>query len=932
MQELLDFEQEQLADRVFLGWDAPLLESVKRWLLSGENRQHLASTLVVVPTSNSGRRLRLALSEDGGTLSPHVVVPSRLFEVDGVASKQETLWSWIQVLRGINWSDYPHLFRNQNSDSKAGFQVALALARQLIDLRQTLADANATFRDAGYHSPEKERWAELAEIEGLMLKQLGKWNLRDPILAKRDRVATPHLPPGVQRVVLACVPDPTPLAIRALQSMLAEGIPVQILIHAPETQQHDFDAWGVPLVDAWGKATIEFPEWQNRMHLVDSGREAAQRCIRILSEQKTPSEQSALIMCDPTFEAAMQKEFGDAGWPLYHPEGRGLAESGLVRLLRAMAGVVSTDSPFDALRELVKLPGAEVFLPSKTSRHDAGNELDKLYFEHLPETVADARYLASRDQGIILDGLSSGIGELKSDKIPEVLRGWLSIWLEHADENVAKAAEPALVEAVDALERLLQHGENISPDEAFEMLAESVSSVRMPSDRGNTVLDLQGWLEISYDPAQHLVLAGMHEECVPEGSAEDVFLPDSLRDQLGMRDMRARFARDAFMLQAALKSRNATGRVDAVIARFNDAGEARKPSRLLMRQTGEQLAAVVSHLFDESPSEVVNRGAWERDWTLKLPEVENIYSKDPPNSISPSAIKDYLDCPLRFYLKRLLKMKTYDAAKREMDALDFGRLCHDVLDQFGADESIRESINMADIEGYFMAQLDAAIDKRYGKNLSLPIIVQLESARERLRAFAAIQAVDRASGWCIAHTEYQVGGDTGVEWQIAGHPVRMAIDRIDRHEDGKRWRVWDYKTSGKAKNPEQAHLSLWKEVENRPLLGELWTGAGKQQRWSEVQLPMYAAFTQEHFNTGELPQVGYINLPRAVSDVAFCPWQKFDRLVMDSAMGWAEVAVERIREGDFYKAANYPVSMRDWDDFAGLAPDGLAAAFGLGDA
>lgn len=931
MQELLDFEQEQLADRVFLGWDAPMLESVNNWLTSEENREDLASTLVVVPTANSSRRLRMALSRDGGVLSPHVVVPNRLFEVDGVASNQETLWAWVQVLRDMNWSDYPHLFRNQNSDSKAGFRVAMTLARQLIQLRQTLADANATFRDAGYHSPEKERWAELGEIEGLMLKQLGKWNLRDPILAKRDRVTSPCLPPGVSRVVVACVPDPTPLAIRALQSLLAMGIPVQILIHAPESEQGGFDAWGVPGADVWSKTGIEFPEWQNRLHLVDSAREAALKCVRILSEQNTPSEDSALIMCDATLGANLEKAFGDAGWSLYHPEGRGLVESGLVRLLRAMAGVVGRDSPFEALRELVKLPGVELFLPSGVSRHDAAIEMDKLYFERLPETVGDARYLASREQSVILDAVSTRLGELKPDNLAEVLRSWLPVWLEHTDENVAKTAEPALVEAVEALERLAQHDENISPDEAFEMLAESVCSARVPADRGKTVLDLQGWLEIPYDPAKHLVLAGMHEECVPEGSADDVFLPDSLRDQLGMRDMRARFARDAFMLQAALKSRGETGRVDAVVARFNDVGEARKPSRLLMQQSGAPLAAVVRHLFDESPSELTNRGAWERDWELTIPDVDNVYTIDKPHSISPSAIKDYLDCPLRFYLKRIVKMATYDAGKREMDAFDFGRLCHDVLERFGGDEAIRDSIDAAEIEDYFIVQLDATIRKRYGKNLSLPIIVQLESARERLRAFAGIQAADRARGWCIAHTEFQVGKG-GVEWQLAGHPVRMAIDRIDRHEDGKRWRVWDYKTSGKAKNPEQAHLSLWKEVENRPLLGDLWTGSGKQLRWSEVQLPMYAAFSQEHFDTGEPPQVGYIHLPRAVSDVAFCPWQKFDRLVLESAMSWAEAAVQKIKQGDFYQPAHYPANMRDWDDFSELAPDGLAAAFGLSDA
>ena len=159
----------------------------------------------------------------------------------------------------------------------------------------------------------------------------------------------------------------------------------------------------------------------------------------------------------------------------------------------------------------------------------------------------------------------------------------------------------------------------VVPDEAFEMLAESVRSARVSAERGDTVLDLQGWLEISYDPADHLILAGMHEECVPEGSADDVFLPDSLRDQLGLRDMRARFARDAFILHTALQSRAEHGRVDAVVSRFNNAGEARKPSRLLMKQTGQELAALVSHLFNESPSDAPNRGAWARDWQLKVP-------------------------------------------------------------------------------------------------------------------------------------------------------------------------------------------------------------------------------------------------------------------------------------------------------------------------
>ncbi|MGB2402354.1 MAG: PD-(D/E)XK nuclease family protein [Akkermansiaceae bacterium] len=930
MQELLDFEQERFADRVFLGWDVPLLESVKHWLLADARRDVLASTMVVVPTSNSGRRLRMALSEGGGVISPHVVVPNRLFEVQGVASKQESLWAWLRVIQTAELRQFPYLFPNHDVDGKVGFHEALALAKQFVQLREELADGNASFRDASYYSVEKERWDELNELESMMLKQLGKWKLRDPILAKRDQVLAPELPSGVERIVVACVPDPTPMAIRALKSLLTQGLPIEILIHAPSQEKEGFDSWGLPCVDYWTKRSIQIPDWRQRLHVVDTASDAAQSCVRILSDQNTTAEHVALALCDPSFESSLEKTFSEHGWPLYHPDGRSLAESGLVGLLRAMRDLVGKDGSFEALRDLVRLPGAELFLPEQVSRYQAAELMDALHIEHLPETVRDARFLAASDEREILQSIASHI-DLLSDqteakKMVALLRRWLSEWLVYCDQKVAKAIESGLVEAIDALDRLAAHTEEIAPDEAFEMLTESVKSARIPSERGDTVLDLQGWLEISYDPAEHLILAGMHEECVPEGTGDDAFLPDSLRDQLGLRDMRARFARDAFILQAALCSRAQNGRVDAVVSRFNQSGESRKPSRLLMRQSGQELAALVCHLFDESASQPRKRGAWRRDWQLEVPIHANRYTGEDAINISPSAIKDYLNCPFRFYLKRIAKMKTYDANKREMDALDFGKLCHHVLDEFGADEAMRDSSDVTELEGYFMARLDVAMEQLFGKNLSLPLIVQLESARERLRAFAKIQAADRAMGWCIVETEYQIG-KYGDNWQIANHPVTMAIDRIDRHEDGNQWRVWDYKTSGKAKHPKEAHLRRWREQENRPQLGDLWDPSGKPFGWADVQLPMYAAFTQQRFETGELPQVGYINLPRAISDAAFTAWAPFEESHVEHAMSWAEAAVESIRAGDFTQIAQYPANQRDWDDFAELAPDGLEHAY-----
>jgi ATP-dependent helicase/nuclease subunit B len=350
-----------------------------------------------------------------------------------------------------------------------------------------------------------------------------------------------------------------------------------------------------------------------------------------------------------------------------------------------------------------------------------------------------------------------------------------------------------------------------------------------------------------------------------------------------------------------------------------------------MRYEGKELAEVVNHLFAEIQSGDSPVGPWTRDWDLKFPHVVNKYLSNPPRPLSPSAIKDYMACPLRFFLKRIAKMKTYDAEKREMDALDFGNLCHQVLEVFGNDESIRDSLDAEAIADYLSEALNQTIEKIYGKKINLPLMVQVESARERLRVFASKQAHERAAGWRIIATEFKVGGDDA-PWQLGGHPISMMIDRIDFNEESKQWRVLDYKTTGKAKSPQEQHLKAWKEVENRPCLGELYPPRRKgsaERRWAEVQLPLYAAFVRKHFKTGDLPGVGYVNLPRAVSDVEFHSWSGFDEATLDHALVWAEAAIEAIAAGDYRQAAVFPAGERDWDDFAELAPDGLAKAFNL---
>ena len=922
----------------FLGWQNPLLYSVSDSLLA--LGCELASSLVVVPTTNSGRRLRMLLSSagssGGGVISPHVVAPSHLFQVEGVASRQEVLWAWVRAVQQIDVDEFPHLLPNHVAGSTKGFRSALALAKQMVALRDRLADGDVSFRDAGFHSVEKERWVELDRLESVMLQNLSKWNLRDPVLAKREKAKKPDLPAGVKSVIVACVPDPTSLALRALKAFLDRDIPVKVLIHAPEEEADSFNDWGIPETSEWTQKSIPFPDWEKRFHIVDSASEATESCIHIVGENQTESDELALALCDPSFGVALGKSFEQAGWPLFDPEGKSLAGVGIMRLLRVMCDLLREQAPFSALQELVRLPGAEIFLPTDVTRHHAAKLMDELQLKHLPETVKEAQNLTSKKEAKeVISTVGEHFLKLKGGLSLDVFRSWLTQWLELTDDanvGTANAAASQLTEVLDAADRLQNFDEKLPAAEVFEMMTEALQSVRASENRDQTALDVQGWLEISYDAASHLVLAGMHEECVPDGAVDDVFVPDSLCQNLGLRDSAGRFARDAFLLQGALCSREGRGRVDAIVARFNDAGEARKPSRLLMRAKGKELASIVQHLFAESSSATSKGGAWQRDWILDLPQVDNPYLGESPHKISPSALSDYLNCPLRFYLKRVLKMNRYESRKQEMSAMDFGNLCHEVLEGFGKDSAIKDSVDHKEICEYLFESLDRQLGLLYGADLNLPLMVQLESARERLRAFAERQAEERSNGWCIVETELAVGRkNQPLEWILGGHPLMMTVDRVDRNEDGNGWRVWDYKTSGKAKLPMDQHLRSWNEKENRPLLGDLIIPPKKrsEHRWAELQLPIYAAFIQEHFKTDELPQVGYINLPRTVGDVGFEAWAGFDQSLLDSAMTWAEAAIQQIKAGAFHEVAELSSKELEWDDFAELAPDGLDAAFGI---
>ncbi|WP_265594319.1 PD-(D/E)XK nuclease family protein [Haloferula sp. BvORR071] len=896
------------------------------WLL--ERCDDLAGMLVVVPTAQAGRLLREALAEAAGALiAPRVVTPEHFFRPasqDGIASRLESRFAWIEVLRGMDAGSTPALFPVEPVDRS--FAWAAGVAEEIDKVRNTLSESSKDFAEARGFSPEKDRWGDMIEIERRVQARFSRWKLTDPLAAKLEAAAGFELPPGVREIVVAGVPDPVPLAVEVWARLGGAGVPVKVLVHAPVGESEGFDEWGRPQDgehSAWTKRPT--PLLKERVHLVAGPTELAAQALRCFSGKA--SKEVTLGLCDPVFGPALESAFTEAGWPAFNPEGR-TAGSAMILMLRSFAALAQRRDIWEPVATILRSP----LLPEIVGRkqfHAALKVLDEIEKAYLPASLARvteicaARLAEKPEEGAekllkVLGWCESWRERFASGRPSDALAGWLAAMRARRIDDAAEGQLlEALAEAVPHVERLEDKGLLEGPGEALELVLASLETLRSASGREDSVIDLSGWLELSHAPGARLVLAGMHEGCVPDGNLDDSFLPQVVREGLKLRDPNSRHVRDAYLFHALVASHE----TDVIVAKVDAVGEPRRPSRLLLSAKGLELAERVIQLSASPPSSAGRLLPWERgEWLLDLKDELKPYLNG-ERKLSPSAIRDYLYCPFRFYLKRVLKWQPHDAGKLEMDELDFGNLCHDALERMGKEPAIVETLDFKVLRQFLWDTMDERL-ARYGSNLSLPLMVQREAARTRMERFAELEIGQRHEGWRTKNVELNIGKD--IEWEIDGQSISMQIDRIDFHPE-LGWRVLDYKTSARADVPRSAHLRRSSE-KRREFGAGLPASRGAPEVWKNVQVPLYAAFVQGWKGLDQVPKIGYVNLPATLNDVGFEMWEDFDAFKLDNAMQWSTEIIRAMRAGLHWPPVALTGGEAGYDDFALLAPDGLEQA------
>ncbi len=907
-------------ERHFLGWDAPVIRKVRDYLVPEHpgGPVDLRSILVLLPTQQAGRRLREALTllcAEYGTylLAPSLRTPSRLLQIDdaavSIASPLDVAAVWATLLQRIDPSELPGLF--PAATPEGDFRWALRIGAMLQSVRETLSEQGYSVRSVvdqfGDSLEEIARWTDIARMEEQVVSHLQQLGLADACSETLRRARQPELPETFNRIILACVPDPAPLSLHALEH-LSEMIPVDVLIHAPETMADYFDLWGRPVAGMWTNETVELTDPHSTLKLASSPAGQTILALGILKQEEYGPGDTALGVPDSSVAPYLESALAEHGVRIFNPSGSPLSRHPLFRLLAAFHKL-ATEWSYVALSGFLRHPDAMNYLKDE---HGIGvktllTELDTFQNTHLPETVHDIIERVSPHGAdppawpaltkmikVVLPLLERASQEAPESMLRSLLQTVYSTRMllpEVDDDQEFRIVADVIDEALTLLSTGCVPLLPLTPHESTDVMLEHLAQGRYVPERPPGSIDLEGWLEIAWNDAPLLIVTGMNDGAVPQQLGDEAFMPESLRRTLGLRSESDRLARDIFLTRTLVESRRNSGRLYIITGKYGPAGEPLKPSRILLRCSNQDLPQRALRLFGD-PDDTQPSVPSSVSFTLQPSKpLEQDVSIRPPDRLAVTSLRDYLACPFRFYLKHVLRMEPLTDTKREMDMRDFGTVVHEALASMAADVEMRCCDDVRALRGFLHRQVDRWTWQRFGQHPPLHLLLQLDVVRDRLEAAARVQADQVAQGWEIILYEEQA------EIIIGAVHVRGRIDRVDRHRTSGVIRVLDYKTSDKPETPHEQHLS--NETEDAPEYSRVQVD-GKPRRWIDLQLPLYVMMLAQKLGNDAVITSGYFQLPRETSATAVDTWESLLEPLQRSARACADGLVADIQDRRFW--------------------------------
>lgn len=944
--------------RVFLGFSQPPIVSAAE-LLCREYRKErdldLGNCLIVLPTKRAVNRLLQLLVDQAeanslALIPPELVTggdfPEYLYPVEKKLATdlcQQVAWS--KALAETPAEEMQHLFPGP---PKSDLEQWQPYAKLVSDLHRRLGNDVWSFSSVvrevqvvDKNFRELDRWMTLKSIQKRYYQFLTDVDLWDK-QAARNVAVKKNLCATDKQIIMLGAADLN----RATKLMLDQVRDnTRILVAAPRNLSNRFDEFGGLITETWLNRTIEFP--CENLRIVDRAEDQAFATAHYLSGlgDQFSADQITVGIPDSEVQPQIERSLKAIGVQHRDLKGQPIKDTPPVKLMIAMMEFADEQS-FGSFAALVRHPDMFGWISRRVDSKDWLAKIDEFQSQGLFDRIEIGstdpfgvpakitagkqevpRHVARRARSVkqlneVFD-LVSGLFESVAGDL-RTISEWTQPWSDILDEIYGNRildkndfADLQTIEACRELYKALRDMREVPTEwqtdttsaKALQMAIDAASDWNVISPPIVDAVELSGWLDLPLDDASVVVVTGMNDEHVPASENGHLFLPNKLCTTLGIVDNDRRYARDAYAMTVINSVRN---HVLLIAGRRDLQGEPKKPSRLLFADSSEIMASRANAFFAYD-------GKSDARFWLDDPHVAPIKQQfvipqpvemEPLSELSVTSFREFIKCPYRFYLGRVLRLESAVDDWQEMDARSFGNLAHEVLEAFGVSE-VRDSTSEKEIAKFLNECLDTKVQQMYQGSRLPAVRIQVEQLRLRLEQFAGLQAAKAQEGWQIISVEENNKHPMivdGQEFRISG-----TIDRVDIHQETGQVAIWDYKTSDVGDSPRAVHLD--------------------RNGWKDVQLPLYRHLAKEikqlsGYDLTEV-QLGFVLLPRKIEDVRFealeCSTQE-----LVQADDQVKDIIRRIR-GNQYWPPN-PKPPKYSEAFAGICQDNVFEVYNDADA
>jgi len=342
--------------------------------------------------------------------------------------------------------------------------------------------------------------------------------------------------------------------------------------------------------------------------------------------------------------------------------------------------------------------------------------------------------------------------------------------------------------------------------------------------RGLQVLGLLETRSLQFDDVYFL---NANDSVLPGSMGTDMLLPQQLRETLGLETRRDRDALSEYYFRLLIRG------AKRVHLFYSESGESDK-SRFIEQLLWERQKRAGIHSSESYVQTVRYQVKLANGTVRSIPKSQDVLSIALGFTYSASALDTYLQCPIKFYYRYMIRLQEKEEASDDIDSQEIGKFIHEVLHNF-YEPFLRKKIEPSDVMPGRMTQVvDELFAQKFGAEPAGAAYLLKRQIQRQLEALLKEYQLPRmAAGEVILQ---------GLEEKVSIHALGAKFEgRLDRIEQrGNKIFILDYKTGLKPAKPPIHFGKLDLNIDNR----EHWNDA-----ITSLQLPMYLLLYSIQTNT-----------------------------------------------------------------------------------